>query len=128
MTVKDIGIQRNPSTSKYRNEYVIKSEFMHGDAEFTEYRETAFPADRKELVVEFLNWLNATSAASENGDYHEEVEGFHKFNSWSEEGQFEYGLEGWPLDENTSCEARYMGSELTFYDAYGVSFNAYTIE
>lgn len=123
MPVVNIAVEQNAAKSGYSNKFVITSEFMHGDDDFDATRISVFPGDRKDLVIEFLNYLDNTAAALDDNEYMDSVPGYEKFgDSYSD--QFEYGLErGWPIDCDTSIEASYCGSTLEFYDHSGTRYN-----
>lgn len=128
MPVVNIAVEQNAAKSGYSNKFVITSEFMHGDDDFDATRVSVFPGDRKDLVIEFLNFLNNTSEALDGGECQDSVPGYEKFSdSYSDD--FEYGLEdGWPIDCNNSVEASYSGSTVEFYDHSGTRYNVFVEE
>lgn len=125
--ITDVVIEPKVRPSKYSNEFVVTSQFMHGDGNHYETRVTTFSLEKKELLIEFLNWLDATQVGLKQHKYLDSIEGHKKFGD-SSEPTFDNGLEdGWPIDCDSSCEASYKGSELDYFDAGGHRFSAYTI-
>lgn len=120
MPVVDLEIRRGPApVVRHRNSLVITSKFMHGDDDFNEAIVTEVHVDQKAVVVDFLNFLEATDRAIKNNQYQDSVAGYERF-GYDESTTFEFGLDGgWPIDTNTSVEASYRGSSIEYYDADG---------
>ncbi|MNC26407.1 hypothetical protein D3C75_745370 [compost metagenome] len=127
MPVTRLIVETTASASKYKNAFVVESEFMHGDDDFDAFRTTVFSADQQELVIEFLNFLDRTQAALDENEYQDSVDGYDKFGD-DYADTFIIGLDGgWPIDCDNSIEASYEGSTVAFYDTNGTRFEVTVI-
>lgn len=126
MPVTRLIIETNAAASKYKNAFVVESEFMHQRG-LVANRTTVFSANEQELVIEFLNFLKSTQTALDEDEYQDSVDGWEKFGDDCAD-TYVNGLDGgWPINSDNSIEASYRGSTVAFYDANGTRFEVTAI-
>ena len=131
MPVIDLEIVRSPSTSKYKDQFVVELQFMHDDDSITENEEVAFDASQKDVVVEFINAMNAADEfvaencrEPEEGEDDEEIVAiFDKWLNYSNPG-----LSSWPTDSNGNYYASLTDVTVAYYDANGIRFEVEQVE
>lgn len=128
MSVVDIKIGR-PVGVKFSEKYVVSVKFMHGDADFFETKEVVFPTNKKERLLEFLNWLpyaEHCDGANDCHNYNKFADAFEYEDECEEQGiEFEfYGFDnGWPIDCNTSVTGSLCDISISYFDANGAEFS-----
>lgn len=133
MSVVDVKIER-PVGVTYSNQFVVELKFMHGDGDYFETAKCAFPADKKELLIEFLNWLpyaDQCGGGSDTHNYNKFADPMSYEDDCEEAGiEYEfYGLdEGWPYDSNGDCGAALRSVNIIYVDANGAEFSVSQIE
>lgn len=132
MSVIDLEIVRSPSTSKYKDQFVVELRFMHDDDSITENDEVVFAASQKADVIEFINALyTADEFVAENCREPEEGEDDEEFVAIFDKWFSVFsgpGLTGWPTDSNGNYYANLDDVTVAYYDASGIRFEVEQVE
>lgn len=131
MPVIDLEIVRSPSTSKYKDQFVVELQFMHDDDSITENEEVVFEVSQKTDVIEFINAMDAADEflaencrEPEEGEDDEEIVAiFDKWLNYSKPG-----LSSWPTDSNGNYYANLDDVTVVYYDAAGIRFEVEQVE
>lgn len=122
MPVTDLVVVSTPSTSAYRDQFVVEMTFVHDDDAISEVKTTAFPAAQKADVIEFVNVLDAANDyVAEHCGVPEDDE-VANYDKWCDNYNTP-GLDGWPSDSNGNYFAELSNVTVVYYDANGTRFD-----
>ena len=109
----------------YKNKYVVKMDFMHGDADFYDTEEAVYedPEIVKKLLEVLKNCQNLYPRGKGGYDNYDEAEGFWLFFYMYDYDEAPEDFEeldslNWPCNEG--CWSSLTGVTVTYFDANGI--------
>lgn len=107
--VTDVYI-KTATKPKYFNCYVVEVEYMHGDADHYQTEEDTFGVNKRQDLIDYLNFLERCLAEYPYGrggsDDYDHIPGYDEM------------VSSWPCDD-CGIQASLEGYEVFFYDSTG---------
>jgi hypothetical protein len=129
----DLLIASKPNKRQYTNTFVIKTKFMHGDADSYSYKE--FASNRQDSIKLAVKALKEVYAQHHNNrgkdsmylpDWYEQAmeASWNDLKGYEDEGFFLLAEDSIPCDsEYSEGAARLEGYALFWYDEVGLEYN-----